>query len=258
MCMPIITDLIICGVGLLKMINLRKSTASLNPKNSWHLPIDDNFHFSHNCLKNFDQNGYDLTSLEREYALVNGAPLVTDGWRSAVKQTWFACDSIDGPHIDHSYLYERKTFKGAALEQMKKFAEKVPMAYKVIRLRAKWGIDVSIDYVSKEHAFELFHYEWDDFNLDNVLEKQYEVEKIILNQYDQNIDIFWASGACFFIRKNTYELLNGFDENFIHHMEEIDLCWRILKSGFKFFLRSVSRISIKYIINSTTSCCSFL
>ena len=46
-------------------------------------------------------------------------------------------------------------------------------------------------------------------------------------QYDQNIDIFWASGACFFIRKNTYELLNGFDENFINHMEEIDLCWRL-------------------------------
>jgi len=46
-------------------------------------------------------------------------------------------------------------------------------------------------------------------------------------QYDQNIDIFWASGACFFIRKKTYELLNGFDENFINHMEEIDLCWRL-------------------------------
>ena len=46
-------------------------------------------------------------------------------------------------------------------------------------------------------------------------------------QYDQNIDIFWASGACFFIRQDIFEKLNGFDENFTVHMEEIDLCWRL-------------------------------
>jgi len=46
-------------------------------------------------------------------------------------------------------------------------------------------------------------------------------------QYDQNIDIFWASGACFFIRKEVFNSLNGFDEHFYNHMEEIDLCWRI-------------------------------
>jgi len=46
-------------------------------------------------------------------------------------------------------------------------------------------------------------------------------------QYNQNIDIFWASGACFFIRKKTFDMLNGFDERFFCHMEEIDLCWRI-------------------------------
>lgn len=46
------------------------------------------------------------------------------------------------------------------------------------------------------------------------------------NQYNNVSDIFWASGACFFIRKNTFETLNGFDEAFFAHMEEIDLCWR--------------------------------
>ena len=43
-------------------------------------------------------------------------------------------------------------------------------------------------------------------------------------QYDQNIDIFWASGACFFIKKEVFNNLKGFDENFYCHMEEIDLC----------------------------------
>jgi len=60
---------------------------------------------------------------------------------------------------------------------------------------------------------------------------------------DQNIDIFWASGACLYIRKEIYELINGFDENVTNHMEEIDLCWRLsnLKPNFKkrFLFKSV-------------------
>jgi len=52
------------------------------------------------------------------------------------------------------------------------------------------------------------------------------------DQYNTSLDIFWASGACFFIRKETFNTLNGFDESFFAHMEEIDLCWRAFNSGF--------------------------
>ncbi|MEZ4857012.1 MAG: glycosyltransferase family 2 protein [Gelidibacter sp.] len=52
-------------------------------------------------------------------------------------------------------------------------------------------------------------------------------------QYDDVKNIFWASGACFFIRKFAFEQLNGFDENFFAHMEEIDLCWRAFNLGYK-------------------------
>ena len=45
-------------------------------------------------------------------------------------------------------------------------------------------------------------------------------------QYNDNAAIFWASGACFFIRKLVFEALNGFNEDFFAHQEEIDLCWR--------------------------------
>ncbi len=45
-------------------------------------------------------------------------------------------------------------------------------------------------------------------------------------QYDNDIEIFWASGACLFIRRETFEELRGFDEDFFAHQEEIDLCWR--------------------------------
>jgi len=51
-------------------------------------------------------------------------------------------------------------------------------------------------------------------------------------QYDDNIEIFWASGACFFIRSVVYKELNGFDGEFFAHQEEIDLCWRAINEGY--------------------------
>jgi len=60
-------------------------------------------------------------------------------------------------------------------------------------------------------------------------------------QFDDNSKIFWASGACFFIRKEIFNKLNGFDESFFAHMEEIDLCWRINNLGY----------DVKYTFQST-------
>lgn len=53
------------------------------------------------------------------------------------------------------------------------------------------------------------------------------------NQYDKISDIFWACGACFFIRNNIFKKFSGFDENFWAHYEEIDLCWRVQNGGYK-------------------------
>ncbi len=52
------------------------------------------------------------------------------------------------------------------------------------------------------------------------------------NDQYKNGEIFWASGACFFIRSETYKQLGGFDESFFAHMEEIDLCWRAFNLGY--------------------------
>ncbi|AOW10154.1 glycosyltransferase family 2 protein [Flavobacterium gilvum] len=52
-------------------------------------------------------------------------------------------------------------------------------------------------------------------------------------QYNDAMEIFWASGACFFIRKNVYREMKGFDEDFFAHQEEIDLCWRTINKGYK-------------------------
>ena len=50
-------------------------------------------------------------------------------------------------------------------------------------------------------------------------------------QYNDATEIFWASGACFFIRSLVYKKLKGFDQDFFAHQEEIDLCWRAINDG---------------------------
>ena len=52
-------------------------------------------------------------------------------------------------------------------------------------------------------------------------------------QYDDNCEIFWASGACFFIRSSVFNELKGFDADFFAHQEEIDLCWRGFNKGYQ-------------------------
>lgn len=52
-------------------------------------------------------------------------------------------------------------------------------------------------------------------------------------QYDTTIDTFWSSGACMIVRADAWKKCGGFDETFFAHMEEIDLCWRFHKAGYR-------------------------
>ncbi len=63
-----------------------------------------------------------------------------------------------------------------------------------------------------------------------------------LGQYNDDAEIFWASGACLFIRNEVYNTLNGLDESFFAHMEEIDLCWRAKNLGFKVKYAGTSQV----------------
>jgi GT2 family glycosyltransferase len=52
-------------------------------------------------------------------------------------------------------------------------------------------------------------------------------------QYDERQEIFWATGACLMVRAPLFHELDGFDELFFAHMEEIDFCWRVQIAGYK-------------------------
>ena len=61
-------------------------------------------------------------------------------------------------------------------------------------------------------------------------------------QYNGKTEIFWATGASLLIRSDVFKEVGGFDEAFFAHMEEIDLCWRIKKKGYKFMVEPSSII----------------
>ncbi|MEO5975815.1 MAG: glycosyltransferase family 2 protein [Chryseolinea sp.] len=52
-------------------------------------------------------------------------------------------------------------------------------------------------------------------------------------QYNDECEIFWASGACLVIRSQAFHQFNGFDEDYFAHMEEIDLCWKLHRANMR-------------------------
>src|SRR5690606_12230288 len=52
-------------------------------------------------------------------------------------------------------------------------------------------------------------------------------------QYNDEIEVFWASGGCFMVRAEAYHQVGGLDPDLYAHMEEIDLCWRLNNAGYR-------------------------
>lgn len=61
-------------------------------------------------------------------------------------------------------------------------------------------------------------------------------------QYDSIDEIFWATGACMFIKNDVFKELKGFDEDYFAHQEEIDLCWRAKNAGHKVYYVGHSKV----------------
>ena len=61
------------------------------------------------------------------------------------------------------------------------------------------------------------------------------------NQFTSQ-EIFWASGACFFVRNSVFKQLKGFDDDFFAHQEEIDFCWRAFNHSIKAYYCAESTV----------------
>lgn len=70
-------------------------------------------------------------------------------------------------------------------------------------------------------------------------------------QYDDETDIFWASGACLAIRNKVFREVGQFDEDYFAHQEEIDLCWRIRNRGYA--IKYIGKSSVYHLGGATLS-----
>ena len=55
-------------------------------------------------------------------------------------------------------------------------------------------------------------------------------------QYNDVCRVFWATGAAMMVRSDAFRKAGGFDGRFFAHMEEIDLCWRMLARGGEIYV----------------------
>lgn len=167
----------------------------LDPNGHWDKPIEKLLYQpTVEDLDLFDQNGYDLTPLERHYAYSNRAkPKRHRDHIHALKWDWFTqYNKIEGAVLNHSLLFERKAYAGAALEELQSWARTLPLVNKIIALRPKWGLDFSMDYVDRKgNAFEVLHWEYDSFNYDEVaiLKLQMEPKLAAIDWDEAALDI---------------------------------------------------------------------
>lgn len=187
------------------------SSNKFNPNGYWHNPVSKLlFEPAPEDLYLFDQNGYDLTKLERRFANENLTTLeLQRDHRYAIKHDWFTQEAaIEGAVLNHSNLFERKAYAGKALAQLQQWADKLPLVHKVISIRAKWGLDFSMDYVDTAgNSFEILHWEWDSFDYSEIQDVKAAIEPMLTN-------IDWASAASDLIKyKQQWHHLDFFAQS---------------------------------------------
>jgi hypothetical protein len=198
-------------VCIAKQKMLKITDNKFDPNGYWDKPIAKMLFIpTREDLALFDQNGYDLTTLEQHFAYGNCVtPKKHRDHISALKQDWFTQDlSNTGPVLNHSLLFERKAYTGEALSELKHWAKKLPLIHKVIAMRPKWGLDFSMDYVDDEgNAFEILHWEWDSFNYEEICAVKDKIEPVLLK-------INWDQAAQDLIKyKDNWHSLNFFDQS---------------------------------------------
>ena len=179
-----------------------------DPNGFWTEPVGKMLFIpTHEDLDLFDQNGYDLTILEQHYMSTNAQSHRSH--RHAVKKSWFTQPlKIEGAVLNHSLLFERKAYAGAAHDQLVHWSKKLPLIHKILSIRPKWGLDFSMDYVdSQGNAFEVLHWEYDGFEYLEIESVRQAVEPILL-------DIDWDNaGKSILSKKDQWHHLDFFAQS---------------------------------------------
>lgn len=173
---------------------------------TWNIPVPllgEMGRLDDSWVNLFDQNGYRLCDLEKQYASPNRQPYVNHGHEHCLRKVWMTYSRVTtGAHLNHAFLFERKGYSSLALEQLQDMAKDNHLVYKLINYKGKWGVDFSIDYVDANgNSMEILHFEYDSYNLNEIQEVKGRVEekvtaidwdsaaKTVLDKKDEWIDL---------------------------------------------------------------------
>lgn len=192
-------------------MDIQLAPTSLNPDGYWHMPLPDNLHPTPDWVHLFDQNGYDLTPIECMFSEVNqgGHSEHRNSAHIACKYDWFTQpEKTHGAVINHALIFERKAYAGAALAQLEAWAVQLPLLYKVIRMRPKWGLDFSMDWADAQgNVFEILHFEFDGFDYAEIAQMKHMLDVKFLNTD-------WDAAAQELLRrKPEWHHLNFFEQS---------------------------------------------
>lgn len=133
-------------------------------------------------FKNFDKDGYELETIERLYYNTNKVPLNTEiQHHTAPVQEWFIDEqeSEQGLVLDHAMILTRYQYDSNAKLQLENIIEKRPIFQKLLRIRPKWGIDFSLDYIERDNVIEVFHIEQDFIDYDEANQAKIKLEHLV-------------------------------------------------------------------------------
>ena len=162
-------------------------------------------------FKDFDKDGYEVpTPLEHLHYEANGIELNREiQYHIAPVQEWYT-DTEKSEHglvLDHCMLLTRYAFADQAREQLEEVCVNRPILQKLLNIKPKWGIDFSLDYVTRDIVMEVIHIEQDFDNLEEAQEAKERLESII-----DNTD--WYDGAMqLYKRKDEWINLSSDDHS---------------------------------------------
>ena len=172
-----------------------------------------------NCMF-YDKDGFELTTLEKEYYSTNGYNNCLKNFlnHTCFQEQWFELTTNDNFILDHSLILHRCSFKGDAKEQLKDSLKKLPRLSYLLQCPTKWGLDFSLDYVNNNgELVEVLHIEYDTKSYNEFLNYKLYFESFVLTTD-------WNYFANFlFNKKEEWIYLVGFEQN----------NWKARQLGFK-------------------------
>ena len=171
---------------------------TLSPVSTWDVALSDlasvRYLEKPECVSCFDQHAYHMTTAEQMYAKENGYVPRSRRLEYLIYDSWMTWDKNTGAHFNHCDLFQRRGFSGDAKRQLDSIAPANHMLHKLINMKPKWGIDVSIDYVDQYgKTYEVFHFEWDGFSYEEVVAQKKNIEAFIMSKdWDREAEVLWG------------------------------------------------------------------